>query len=202
MIYSSFYPFFSMKKNFIMFCGLMTAFFGVTAQAQSVPTDLPADAYYEFNVYNISQANKDATVVGARPGDTLKYEVVFGSDISDVEDFVTRVNVGEILQGATLIDAGLGTLEGNSLVFPSYSHVAPCQKKFSFFVRVKKDCGTLAQMSATANDAVTRTVTLECSEEKVIITQTGPSTWVVALIAFLVASVIIGVSVRANNKPA
>jgi hypothetical protein len=188
-----------MKNIFRSLLVFGVAFLGLSAHAQqALPSGLGGDAFYEFNAYNISQANQDATVVGARAGDTIKYEITFGSQNTDVTNFVASVNIQEVLQAATLIDAGLGTLTGNTLIFPSYSHAAPCQKKFSFFVRVKKDCGIIQSMDATANNAITRNVTLDC--EPVIVPKTGPSSWIVALIAFFVASVIISVSVR-SNKP-
>lgn len=146
---------------------LTVILFGGFAQAQT-PTGLPSSATFSYSVVNISQGNADASVAAARPGDTLRYEVAFTSDTEDVENFVASVDVSGILAAADMIDAGLGVLSGGTLSFPPYTQKAPCGKKLTFFVRVKRDCGTVGSMASTANGTVSNTVQLNCEAPAVV----------------------------------
>ncbi len=171
----------------------------LTVSAQALPTGLTDGVNYDFTVLNISQGNKDATQIGARAGDVLRYEVRVSSETDDVKDFITSVDVSEITKVADIIDSGLGKVDGMTLTYPAFSHLAPCDKTFTFFARVKKDCGTMSGVKVIANDVATLNVQLNCEEkapaaapveteipEDAPLVQVGPNgNWMIAFIGFL-----------------
>lgn len=149
-----------MKKSLLV-AGFCSVFFFLTASAQAVP-DLG------FSVLNISQENKDAQTVGAKEGDVLRYELLIDSKVEDVSNFIASADLSEVLVGGELIDTGLGVLEGNNLVFPAFSQTAPCQKVFTFFVRIKP-CDAVDSLIAKAHGKTLK-VDITCG-----LTKTGPS---------------------------
>lgn len=92
---------------------------------------------YNYKVVNISQDNADATISGAKEGDVLRYEFDITSDTQDVVDFVLNLDISDVLKSAEMIDAGLGAVAGTNISFPAFTQQAPCQKIYTFFVRVK-----------------------------------------------------------------
>lgn len=149
-----------MKKSLFLL-GFLSLFFSFSVFAQSVP-DL------SFSVLNVSQENKDAQTVGAREGDVLRYEFLIDSKSEDVANFVASVDLSKVLNGGELIDTGLGVLNENVLDFPSFSQSAPCQKVFTFFVRIKP-CNGVTSLTATAHGKTTK-VDINCG-----LTKSGPS---------------------------
>jgi len=159
---------------------LMTSFGTADAQA------LPNTASTSFSVVNMSQGNQDASVVGANPGDVLRFSYIITSDSEDVKNFVPSFNVANILSGAEIIDTQLGTLAGSTLTYPEYSHAAPCSKEWVFVARVK-DCGEVNQVSSTALPTNQSAMAPLMCEEKPLV-NVGPeqNQWwvVVALVVF------------------
>ena len=151
----------------------------------TIQSSLPGDGLVSFGVINIAQENADAEKSGANAGDTLRYEVRIKTTSSDLVDFKPIVDISNILVATDIIDAGLGEVVGNNLVFPIFSQSAPCEKVFSFFVRVKKDCGKIKTVVASAHNEKT-TVKITCDLPK-----TGAGNPMALLIAFLVGLVAI-----------
>ena len=131
------------------------------------PTEDSLPPVYDYKVVNISQENADATVSGAKEGDVLRYEFDITSDTQDVVDFVLNLDIADILNSAEVIDAGLGTVTGTNIVFPSFTQQAPCQKIYTFFVRVKP-CDNDVSIDATGYGYDVR-VPLTCD-----LVQSGP----------------------------
>ncbi len=141
----------------------------VHSSAFGQPGALPSSAQIAFSVINISQNNQDAQAVGARPGDVLRYELALRSDVEDVVDYVASVDVSSIINAVDFTDTGLGVLAGGRVSFPSYSHKAPCEQIFTFFVQVKPDCGDIKVMRVDAEGQATM-VNLSCE-----LAHTGPT---------------------------
>jgi len=154
------------KGGLVVF--LMTFLSGI-AFAQELAT-YPDFVITDFSVINISKENSDAVQVGARAGDVLRYEVAVGSQTTDIAGLVPQVEAGEVLQAGDIIDSGLGVAKGNVLEFPAYSAAAPCEKAYTFFVRLKEDCGGLESVSATFAGKTLK-VPVACK-----LTKVGPST--------------------------
>jgi len=184
-----------MKKLKIAF-GCLSLFFvgNISAQplapanpdvATPVILSLPVDGFIEFGVINIAQENADAEVVGAKAGDTLRYEVKITTTSSNLVDFQAVVDISDILIATDIIDAGLGEVVDNDLVFQTFSQTAPCEKVFSFFVKVKKDCGKMETIFADAHGATT-SVEINCD-----LPATGAGDQMVLWIAFFVGLITI-----------
>lgn len=141
---------------------------GLNVSAQNNSTVASAQtsdgADLSYNVYNVSQKNSDATVIGARVGDVLRYEFSIKSDSNDVVDFTTSLDISNILANTEMVDAGLGNLNGGTITFPSFTQQAPCKKMFTFFVRVK-DCEGDKSMTTTGHD-LSINVNLTCELAK------------------------------------
>ena len=160
-------------KKILAIIGLSFLVMGNVSLAQQAI--LPASTQVTFKVLNVSQDNKDAQQTGANPGDVLRYELTIKSDTEDINNFVASIDVSNILKAAELIDPGLGKLEGNNLIYPAFSYQAPCEQVFTFFVRVKENCGGMDKVTVTAQ-GISTNVVLHCG-----LAQTGLSyTWFIA----------------------
>ena len=162
-------------KKFILGLGLMVGLLWGSTWAQ----DLPTETQVGFAVLNISQDNQNAREVGARPGDVLRYELVLASTES-IADYETRVNIAEIVQAAELIDTGLGEMTDNFLIFPKFSREGGWQQEFTFFARIKQDCGEVGQIR-TSFGAKILTVPLQCELMK-----TGPTGFIIGIFLVIV----------------
>ncbi len=154
-------------------------------EGEDTPISLPADGVVDFSVINISQENENAEISGANAGDTLRYEVIIKTISSSLIDFEPIVDISDILVATEIIDAGLGEVVGNNLVFPTFSQAAPCEKVFSFFVRVKEDCGQLETIISKFHNETT-TVEISCD-----LPETGSGNQMVLLIAFILGVFVI-----------
>jgi len=151
-----------MKKIFLVAVFLFSIF---AARAQV----LPAGTMVSFSVANISKENQDAEKVGAEPGDMLRYELSIKTDDQQIENFSPEIDLQNLLDAAEIVNFGTGKVENNFLIFPKYSCSKNCEKNFSFFARVKKDCGGAEKISATTIKMETN-VPLSC-----FLIGTGPS---------------------------
>ena len=131
---------------------------------------LPSSSEVTLTVTNISQDNADATSSGARPGDVLRYEITLNSAIEDVSNYVPVINVAGIESVVEFTNTGFGVRENGTVVYPAYSHKAPCTQAFTFFVRVKEDCGEMTALNVSNSVAGNVSVPLNCG-----LAQTGPS---------------------------
>ena len=123
--------------------------------------------------------NQNAREVGARPGDVLRYELVLASE-EFIADYETRVNIAEITLAAELIDTGLGEMTDNFLIFPKFSREGGWQQEFTFFARIKQDCGGANQIR-TSFGAKILTVPLQCG-----LTETGPTGLIIGIFLIIV----------------
>ena len=166
-----------MKKILLTSALFLASFPSVFAQNEAVPE-------VDVNVVNISQDNKNALSVGARVGDVLKYEVSVRSQIDNAVGFETQIDVSQVLQATEIIDAGLGTLDGEDLAFPGFTQVAPYEKDFSFFARVIEGCGGLDVLEVSAH-GVTKKVDLACG-----LADTGPGMEFAFMIVLMLSGVV------------
>jgi hypothetical protein len=151
---------------------------------------LPQTTQVSFSVVNISRDNADAQAVGAGPGDVLRYELRIQSDTEDVNGFIATVDINQVLQAAEIIDTGLGEINGSTLTYPPFTQLAPCQQVFTFFARIKEDCGGVKNLQASSTGQ-TANVPIACS-----LTRTGPGMnnwWILAslLIVLLLFNLIV-----------
>lgn len=154
-----------------------------------------APAQYTYGVVNVSQNNANAQSVGAREGDVLRYEFKIKSDQVDVVNFVTSLDISQILQNAEIIDAGLGNVNGGTITFPSFTQQAPCEKVFTFFVRLNK-CTPDTQMVSSGNGQQTA-VKLDCE-----LARSGPGSMMLwyMTIALILGFIAIGIfNKRSHN---
>lgn len=169
-----------MKKILLAAVLVFTSFEVTFAQdANQIPPEV------DLNVVNISQDNKNALDVGAKVGDVLKYEVLVSSQDNNATGFETRADISQILQAAEVIDAGLGNLEGEELIFPTFTQVAPYEKEFSFFVRIQEGCGGLDALEGTFN-GVTKRIDLACG-----LTDSGPGMEFALMIVLMLSGVVV-----------
>ncbi len=147
--------------------------------------EMPNDSTINFSVINISQENEDAEISGANAGDTLRYELKIKTTSSDLIDFEISVDISDVLVATDIIDNGLGDVVGNNLVFPAFSQSAPCEKVFSFFVRVKEDCGRIEKITSEALGQKTN-VEIKCD-----LPQTGAGNQIAIWISFLMGIIVI-----------
>ncbi len=124
-----------MKKVFLFGLGLLV--FPLVVGA----APLPLSTEVSVSVMNISQDNADAKQVGARPGDILRYALSIRSESEDVVEYVPQMDIGDILERAAVVNAGMGEVVENILTFPVFTKAAPYEQEFTFFVRVKSCSG-------------------------------------------------------------
>ena len=175
------------KLIFVLSVGI----FSIGGMVSAVALPESTDVY--FSVVNVAKGNEDATKAAARPGDTLRYELKIVSDFEDVSDFEVRLNISNILQNADIIDVGSGSVVENELVFPPFSQVAPCEKIYTFFVRVKS-CTQDKNISVTALGK-TLSVNIVCKAKK-LITSGGSFTWWMYAVLFGMIAFVFGVFSR------
>jgi len=160
------------------------------------PGSLPSSADVSLSVINISQDNTNAVSSGVRPGDVLRYEVSMSSALEDVVDYVPVVDVSAITDMVEFTNTGLGLLEGGRITYPAYSHKAPCEQVFTFFVRVLDNCdnGSALRVSSPETGAVS--VNLDCG-----LTQTGPTQqwFLLAGLVMLIAALMFTVGTRRTS---
>ncbi len=127
------------------------------------PGNLPTSTELNFSVVNISQENKDAKVVGARPGDMLMYKFTLKSDSEDILNYLPVLDVKSALIALDFSDIGLAELDRNNgtITFPEFTHAAPCEQVFTIYATVKPDCGDLRSVKISASGE-TANVTLHC----------------------------------------
>jgi len=87
-----------------------------------------------------------------------------------VVNYVPSINVAGIESVVEFTNTGFGVRENGMIVYPAYSHQAPCTQAFTFFVRVNEDCGEMTSISVTNTEAGAVSVPLNCG-----LAQTGPS---------------------------
>lgn len=144
---------------------------GETLQSSAgASTGLPSSAVARLSVINISQENADAMQSGARPGDVLRYEISLNSATDDVVNYIPVINVAGIDAVVEFTNTGFGVMENGNIVYPAYSHQAPCEQVFTFFVRVLEDCKEMTSLSVVSTDAGTVVVPLSCG-----LSETGPA---------------------------
>lgn len=158
---------------------------------------LPSSATVVMSVVNTSQDNADATQSGARPGDVLRYEIMLNSQTEDVVNFVPSINVSGIEAVVEFTNTGFGVLNAGQLVYPAYSHQAPCTQAFTFFVRVKDDCGSITSMTVTNAEAGSVVVPLNCG-----LAQTGPSQtfYLIAGLLMIMLTIVFSVFGRSRSS--
>ncbi len=153
-----------MKKLVLVF-GLFSLFLAV-----------PVSAAIDFSVLNVSQDNLNATRVGVRSGDVLRYEIaVSGEDLN--ESAITEIDLNDVLAGSTIVNAGGGSLNGTTLTFPEGFCLTCAGQKFSFFVRANEECLKGESLDATFNEQ-TLTVPLYCG-----LADSGPGMLIIAILA-------------------
>ena len=151
-------------KIILILAVLFSSVFSLSVFAQV----LPLGAEVILSVVNVSQENKDAQKIGANNGDVLRYEISINSIEEEVVNYITTVDLTNLLEATEIIDTGFGELTGTQLNFPVFSQVAPCEKVFSFFARVKP-CDGEDFVEVSVNGKTTK-VALNCG-----LTETGPS---------------------------
>ncbi|MCF7812665.1 hypothetical protein K9M59_03695 [Candidatus Gracilibacteria bacterium] len=175
-------------KNFFRFA--LAAFF---LSSISFAQALPPSVDFTLEAVNISHENKNAEQLGARPGDVVRYELTLYSETENIIDYTSQVNVAQVLETSEIIDTGLGVLQGNMLVYPAVNKSAPCTHTFSFFARVKPDCGSFESVSLSW-EGQSVNVPLHCS-----LTPTGPASNGTFAFA-LIAGIAILISLAFNRK--
>lgn len=90
----------------------------------------------QFNVYNYSQQNVDATTVTANPGDILMYEVLMEGS-APVSDEPVTVQMNDAQDLVTIIDGTELTVENGNAVFQTVTDGnSNWNRTFRFQVRV------------------------------------------------------------------
>lgn len=168
---------------------LMAFLFGLMLSSSIQAAGLPTTTDVNFNVINISMDNQDALSVGARPGDILRFELAIQSDTEDVMNYVARMDIASVLENTEIVDTGLAEIQGNEIVFPPFSHAAPCQHIFVFFARVK-DCAAEGLNITAGGEGQNVMVPVQCAAEPAPLVPTGAPTWMTIVLAF--AGVLMG----------
>ncbi len=153
-------------KKFVLVFGLFTLFFAV-----------PVSAEVNFSVANISQDNADATQIGVRSGDVLRYELAVSGESLLSESAETNIDLTDILRHTTMVNSGGGTLTENALTFPAGFCLTCDGQVFSFFVRANEECVTGETVDATY-EGQSLTVPFHCE-----LTESGPTPLIVAIVA-------------------
>lgn len=161
----------------------------------ATPGVLPASAQVNLSVINVSQNDANAQVSGAQPGDILRYEIALSSQTEDVVDFVPTVNVSNILNMVEITETGFGVLENGNIVYPAYSHQAPCDQVFTFFVRVLDNCVDGSALQVSSPEAGGTAVNLNCG-----LAQTGPAQRWLLLGALMVLLAVLGFGLGGRAK--
>ncbi|MCK5461301.1 hypothetical protein KAI58_04940 [Candidatus Gracilibacteria bacterium] len=176
-------------KKIIILAVLFSPVFSFSVFAQTLPTT----ADVTFSVLNVSQENKDAQQIGANNGDVLRYEILISSDEEDVVNYITTVDLTNLLEATEIIDTGFGELTGTQLGFPAFSQTVPCEKSFSFFVRVKP-CDGNASVEVSVNGKTTK-VMLNCG-----LTESGSSfSWKLMVLLGVGTMIFFGFSFRRKS---
>jgi hypothetical protein len=113
-----------------------------------------------WSAVNISKDNANAITNGVRPGDVVRYEVVLTGGAGP-GNYNPRIDMGDVLSTAEVVNLGGGDLEENELVFPPELCAGCDEQRFSFFVRVKDICDTAESMTISLN-TVSIVVPLDC----------------------------------------
>ena len=149
------------------------------------------DIKVTFSVVNMAEGNADATKVGAKRNDTLRYNISIDSETKDVEGFVATMDFSDVLKYAEIVTKGDAVLEGTTLKFPAFSQKAPCKKEFQVVVRMK-NCGDDNIISAkSGNSKNDLNVKLDCPAEE--LPETGASEWYVIAALIALAGIVLTV---------
>ncbi len=154
--------------------------------AQETPSSLTG-----ISAVNISNDNQDAVTEGAVGGDIVRYQLRYSSQMQSAEEVTPRINVAEVIRAAHIIELGGGELVGSEIVFPTFSLSAPFEKDFTFFVRIKPECGELESMRAES-EGRSINVKLLCGSKG--LTRTGPAWWVGIVLLVLGTGTLLGLS--------
>lgn len=165
------------------------------SSAMGVSGNLPDSAQVTLSVINISQDNADALQVGARAGDVLQYAISLNSTVEDVVDYVPMIDVSNLTSAVEFTNTGFGVLENGALTFPAYSHQAPCEQTFTFFVRVNEDCGQLTSLSASSLETGSVNVALNCG-----LTKTGPTQRFYLMLGLIMLVLALGFGLSTRSK--
>ncbi len=153
-----------MKKLVLVF-GLFSLFLAV-----------PVSAAIDFSVQNVSQDNLNATRIGVRSGDVLRYEIaISGADLNEFAK--TEVDLSDVLALSQIVNVGGGTLNGTTLVFPEGFCLTCDGQTFSFFVRANEECVEGETIDVTYNEQAL-SVPLQCG-----LADSGPGMLIVAILA-------------------
>lgn len=153
---------------------------------------LPASAAIDFQVQNVSQDNSNAVRVGANPGDVIRYEVSISGE--EPEGMMRDVDLSEVLNSSTMVNAGGGTLVGDLLLQYPEEFCSTCDNQvFSFFVRVNPECVNGDVLEAEVEGELSR-VRLNCDE----LAESGPAPLAFAVLAMIV---ILASVMFSNRKP-
>lgn len=185
-------------KNFL-YAFTFSVLLAPSAWAQ---VDMPPNE--NITVINASQDNQDALMVGARPGDILRFQYTVQSD-TELSNFVPMLSLGDF-SGGTVTDAGQGVLDAGNLVFPMLENgIPPVQENYTFFVRVNEQCGGQTMLNVSPQGGVPVMVNLvECSQTGgegscygpngcgTDLPSTGPQTTVISLILGILGVFLVG----------
>ncbi len=140
---------------------------------------LPVSAEVNFSVINVSQDNADATRVGVRSGDVLRYEIAIrGEDLLE-ESMTTNIDLSDLLPDATMVNAGGGTLDDTMLSFPEDFCLTCDGQVFSFFVRANEACTEGETLDVIFNEQ-NLIVPVYCE-----LVDSGPGSLIIALLALV-----------------
>jgi len=159
-------------KKFVFAFMVSSLFFLFSVEAQSDDgLALPESAQIDLSVANISRDNADATQVANRAGDVLRYELKISSEIDDINEFYAMFDIRQLTEAAELVNIDNGEIFDGMLGFSPFSQAAPCEKVFSFFARIKDDCGNLDEITVSTPE---KSVTVPVSCDLV---ETGPNSF-------------------------
>ena len=168
-----------MKKLVLAF-GLLTILFA-----------FPVSAAVDFSVINVSQDNADATRVGVRAGDVLRYEIaITGEDLNTSVE--TVVDLRDALADATMVNKGGGTLSEPMLSFPENFCFTCDEQVFSFWIRANDECVNGETIDMTFDDQ-TLIVPVHCE-----LADSGPGSLIIAALALVL---FMGYAVLSWRKP-
>ncbi len=98
-----------------------------------------------FESLNTSQANRDASIVGAKPGDVIRFDYRVQSDIA--QSVMPQFHAQHLTPAAEIIDSGLLKANGNIVGGYQKNFTDKFDHTFSLFARVEQDCGGKSNMS-------------------------------------------------------
>lgn len=192
-------------KKYISLALMVGLILPLTAQAQvfetednpevveffAEPNTIAPQMDVALEVLNVSNKNQDASVVGVRPGDVMRFRLSLGSRDFDALSLQPMVDVSELIQVAQLIDTGFANEENGMLVYPAFSEIAPYDNDFAFFARVGGSCNNIEALTirSMGQDVV---VPLICEKEgpetkPTPLTKTGPQAmgWFLLLVGII-----------------